>query len=369
MKVLFSTDQIHLHGGIEKVMASKANYFSEELGYEVVILTTEQKENQPCYPLNQNIRLVDLNINYHREKSYFHPSNIRKIFFHYQQWKKAVQTLNPDVIIVCNYAFDFYWVPFFSGKRKTIKEYHSSRYYSFMQRQKSGFLQKIKFAVADYFEAKYSKIVVLNKDEKPFYKSQNTVVIPNPIHQSVLNGELISKKAIAAGRIAPIKGFENLINVWRLVADKHPDWSIDIYGQGEKEYINQLQNSIRKNKLENNVFFKTATNDLLTTMSHYSMYVMTSHSECFPMVLLESMSVGLPIVSFNCPTGPGNIVTNGEDGILTNDQDVNGLANAIISLIENENSRKKMGQRSKENVSRFNFDTVMNQWVALFSEK
>ncbi|HLP65543.1 glycosyltransferase family 4 protein [Flavobacterium sp.] len=367
MRILFTTDQVYLHGGIEKVMATKANYFSEKLGHEVIILTTEQKGNSSCYTLSESIKIEDLGINYHREKSYFHPSNIRKVVQHFSKWKKAIRNLNPDVIIVCNYAFDFYWVPFFSGKRTTIKEYHSSRYYSFEQRKKAGFLQRLKFKINDFIESKYSRIAVLNNDEKQFYLSKNITVIPNPIEKSDFKAELVSTKAIAAGRIAPIKGFENLIEVWRLVVNRHPNWAIDIYGQGDENYISQLQKKSKENKLENHVFFKTATNDLQKTMLDYSMYLMTSHSECFPMVLLESMNVGLPIVSFNCPTGPRNIVTNNEDGLLAEDQNVIDLANKICFLIENENIRKQMGERSKENIQRFYVQNVMNNWEQLFS--
>lgn len=369
MRVLFTTDQVYLHGGIEKVMATKANYFAEILGYEVVILTTEQKGNPSCYPLSESIQIVDLEINYHRERSYFHPSNIRKIFRHYTAWKKAIHNLNPDVIIVCNYAFDFYWVPFKSGKRTTIKEYHSSRFYAFEQRKKAGFLQKIKHKINDYIESKFTKIVVLNHDEQSFYLSENTVVIPNPIQENDFKAELNSTKAIAAGRIAPIKGFENLIEVWSLVVKKHPNWTIDIYGQGEEHYINKLQQKINERQLENHVFFKATTNDLQKTMLDYSMYVMTSHSECFPMVLLESMSVGLPVVSFDCPTGPRNIVGNNEDGLLAENQNVTDIANKVCFLIENENIKKQMGIRSKENVKRFYSKNIMSQWKQLFASK
>jgi glycosyltransferase involved in cell wall biosynthesis len=368
MKVLFTTDQVYLHGGIEKVMATKANYFSEQSGYEVVILTTEQKGNPSCYPLSETIQQFDLNINYHRDKSYFHPSNIKKIFQHYKAWKNAIVQINPDVIIVCNYAFDFYWIPFLSNKKITIKEYHSSRHYSFEHRKKAGFLSKLKFRINDYVESKYTKIVVLNPDEKQFYKSQNTVVIPNPIEKNTAKSALNSTKAIAAGRIAPIKGFENLIEVWRLIVNKHPNWTLDIYGQGDANYIQQLQERINGNHLENHIFFKSATENLLKTMLDYSLYVMTSHSECFPMVLLESMSVGLPIASFDCPTGPRNIITHNEDGLLSEDQNVIELAEKICFLIENEATRKQMGIRSKETVSRFNLDNVMNEWTKLFNQ-
>ncbi len=121
MKILFTTDQIYLHGGIEKVMATKANYFADVLDYEVYILTTEQNNNKPCYDLSNKIKLIDIGVNYYRSKSYFSPVNLKKIVTHFSNWNSAIKDINPDAIIVCNIAFDYYWTPFFIKKLKKLK--------------------------------------------------------------------------------------------------------------------------------------------------------------------------------------------------------------------------------------------------------
>ena len=139
MTILFSTDQVYLHGGIEKTMAVKANYFADVLGYDVVILTTEQKGKLPQYALSSKVRLIDIGINYHRKKSYFHPANIAKIPKHFFGSRKAIAAVKPDVIISCNYAFDFYWLPFIFKKIPKLKEYHSSRFFEDRARRKSSF--------------------------------------------------------------------------------------------------------------------------------------------------------------------------------------------------------------------------------------
>ncbi len=366
MKILFSTDQIYLHGGLEKVMAQKANYFADILNYEVFILTTEQKNQPACYELSSKVKLIDIAINYNREKSYFDLLNIKKIILHYKNWKKTIKKINPNVVIVCNHAFDFYWVPFFKSEFKSIKEYHSSKYFINQTRTNSSFLNSIKNWLNDYIESKYYKIVILNKDEKHFYKSKNTVVINNPIEINNLNSSLKNKKAIAAGRIAPVKGFENLIKTWEIVVKKEPSWQIDIFGQGDLDYIHSLQKLINQANLQKHVFLKPATNDLISTMTNYSMYVMTSHTECFPMVILESLSVGLPVVTFDCPTGPRNIITNNEDGFIVENQNCIQLAEKICYLIENENIRIDFGQNAKKNSSKFNLETTMKKWIELF---
>ena len=142
MKVMFSSDHTYLHGGIEKVMAGKANYFADILGYEVYILTTQQTNNQPCYALSNKIKLIDLDVRYKRDKSYFHPINLIKIPGHYARLKKVLKEIRPDVFIVCNFAFDFYWLPFIEKRIFKIKEFHSSRYFEHVNRLKSTTLSK-----------------------------------------------------------------------------------------------------------------------------------------------------------------------------------------------------------------------------------
>lgn len=369
MRILFSTDQIYLHGGIEKVMAVKANYFADVLGYDVHILTTEQKNNPPCYVLSDKINRIDIGVNYERHKSYFHPVNFLKIPFHFRQWKKTIKDIQPDVIISCNYAFDFYWLPFFFDGISKLKEFHSSRFYEEQQRNKTLFFGKIKYLINDFIESKFDKILVLNPDEKKYFRSSNVEIMPNPISiDPDLEARLLSKRVIAAGRIAPIKGFDTLIEVWEDVANLCPDWQLDIYGQGEKSYIDYLQDLIEKKHLEAKITIKGGSSQLQKELLNSSLYIMSSHSECYPMVLLESLSVGLPVVSFDCPTGPRNIVSNGRDGFLVEDQNKKALAEKTVFLLTNEAVRKDMGNYAKKNSSRFSSEEVMKSWVSLLKQ-
>lgn len=367
MRILFSTDQIYLHGGIEKVMAQKANYFSNVFGYEVFILTTEQKGNKPCYNLVPEINLVDLGVNYQRDLSYFNKINLAKIPSHFKKWKTKIKELNPDVVIVCNYAFDFYWSPFFIKKIPKIKEYHSSRYFEEIDRLNGSYLKKIKYKLLDLVEKKYSKLVLLNPDEIKYYRSSNSVIIPNPINEvdnKTVN--LNAKKVIAAGRIAPVKGFENAILCWKQVAAIEPDWQLYIYGQGEQNYIAKLQKLIDDNNLSKHIIIHPAVENLQEEMLNYSLYLLTSITECFPMVLLEALAIGCPIVSFDCPTGPRNIVTNNSDGFLVENQNVKALANKVLYYIQNSNIKTEFSINAKQNSKRFSNQIVMNKWKTLF---
>jgi glycosyltransferase involved in cell wall biosynthesis len=362
MKIVFSTDQIYLHGGIEKVMAQKANYFADVLDYEVIILTTEQKQNSPCYTLSPKIQLIDLNINYEREKSFVHPVNLVKVPRHIFKWIATMRQLKPQFLVVCNYAFDFYWTPFLFSKIAKYKEYHSSRYYISKARSAAKGIVKWGYALQDYCEQSYTALLLLNSSEIDFYSSNSKQVIPNSIESSNYTAPLVASQAIAAGRLAPVKNFDALIEIWAQVVKKEPTWTLSIYGQGEPDYVAYLQAKIHELKVENQVFIRQAVPNLQETMQSYSMYLMTSHTECFPMVLLEALSVGLPCVSYNCPTGPAHIITPEQDGYLVSDQNQEAFVEKVLFLIRHPEIRMQLGENAKQNVQRFSNENVMRLW-------
>ena len=219
MKILFLTDQTYLHGGIEKVLATKANYLAEHYQHQVYIITTEQRNNKPCYSFSDKINFRDLEINYHREKSYFHPSNLIKVLYHFLLLKKTIADLKPDVIVMCNYAFDFYFLPFILPKIPKVKEFHSSRYLEFRNTKTKNIKEQIMTFLSRKSEKKYHRLVVLNPSEKEFYNSNKISVIPNPIPMSDLWANPQSKKIIAAGRISSVKNFGDLIDIFSEIKD------------------------------------------------------------------------------------------------------------------------------------------------------
>lgn len=367
MKIVFNTDQVHLHGGIEKVIATKANYFAGLPGYEVVILTTEQQGNKPCYPLEARIQYRDLQVDYDRSQSYFSLTNLKKAFAHFFRQKKCLKALQPDIIISANFNFDHYWLPFIkSSKTKVIKEIHSSGYTTPELRKNANFVEKLKWQFNDWIMAKYDRIVVLNADEKCYQMTTNVTVIPNPIEISGEQAVLNSKKVLAAGRIAAVKGFDQLIAAWEIVHQKHPDWQLHIFGDDYANTTFILQEEIKNLQLDEVVFFKDSVSNIPKTMLDYSIYAMSSVTECFPMVLLEAMSIGLPIVAYDCPNGPRHIISNEKDGILVANQNPKALAEGLLLLIENETLRKNMGKNAKINSSNFETTLIMQKWLDLF---
>ncbi|TNJ46463.1 glycosyltransferase [Tamlana fucoidanivorans] len=370
MKIAYITDQLYLHGGAERVLTNKVNYLANLEDMTIFIITNEQKKNKFCYDIDSKVKHLDINLIYKRDRSYFSILNIVKAPIHFYKLKSLLNKIKPDVIITLSSQYDYYFLPFIVNKTLIIKEFHSSRHYYQQDRANCSKLKGFVYKLNDFVERKYTYNVLLTDDEKKYFKSNNTIVIPNfliDIPKSF--SSLTNKKAISAGRIAPVKGFENLIIAWKIVFEKNKEWIIEVYGNGEKKYVEKLNNLIISLGLDNNFFIKEATHQIEQKMQEASFYVMSSLTECFPMVLLESMSNGLPIISFNCPNGPKNIVSHNNDGLLIEDGNVEKLALAILNMIENEEMRKNFSKNGTLNVKRYNKQTIMKKWLHLFGYK
>jgi glycosyltransferase involved in cell wall biosynthesis len=155
-----------------------------------------------------------------------------------------------------------------------------------------------------------------------------------------------------------------LIDAWALINKKCPDWMLNIYGQGE--WKEMLVEKIAALNLQEVVVLHGVSMKIADEYKRSSFYVMSSRFEGLPMVLIEAMSFGLPVISFDCEFGPSEIVTDGVDGYLVEPNNIEELANRICFLIENEDKRKLMGQQAIINVRRFDKETVMQQWLNLF---
>lgn len=364
MKILYTTDQTYKHGGIEKVLSQKANYLAEVEGDEVIIVTHNQNKNLPVYPLSEKIRLIDLGINYREGISYFHPKNLKKIVRHKKELRKVLKQIQPDVVVSSSFAPDFYFLPDLEKQIPKVKEFHSSRY-TYQNRTRS-ILKKIQKRKTKKAEMKYDAIVVLNFDELDFYSNRTIKVIPNPTEINNERANFSAKKVMAAGRISPVKNFADLIEIWNQIRENFPDWELHIYGEDYLDTQLNLQQKINQLDLGRSIRFMGISPEMKTTMKDYSIYAMTSETECFPMVLLEALSVGLPIISYDSPTGPKHIITPESDGLLVSYKNKSEFSEKITQLMANENLRKEFSLNAKENARRFQISTVMKQWKDLF---
>lgn len=168
------------------------------------------------------------------------------------------------------------------------------------------------------------------------------------------------------GRLEHVKNFTSLISAFRIVAQRHPDWTLKIYGDGSLK--DSLQNQINESGLQNNVFLMGFSNDMERALRQSSIFAFSSLVEGFALVIVEAMECGLPVVSYQCPCGPKDIITDGKDGFLVPVNDEQMLAEKICDLIEDENLRRQMAAAAREKALRYRDSSIAEQWMKLFEE-
>jgi glycosyltransferase involved in cell wall biosynthesis len=177
---------------------------------------------------------------------------------------------------------------------------------------------------------------------------------------------LDSKVLVAAGRLAREKGFGRLLDAFAPVARDHPDWQLHVYGEGGQRAA--LTERVRRLGLDGQVRLPGYTDDFRGVLAGAAAYAMTSRAEGFPMVLIEALSVGLPVVAMDCPRGPGEIVRDGKNGFLVDDCDVTGFSEALRLLVEDDALRRDCGRQALEDSHRYTADTVLADWLALLDD-
>jgi glycosyltransferase involved in cell wall biosynthesis len=174
-----------------------------------------------------------------------------------------------------------------------------------------------------------------------------------------------TKVVVAAGRLTRQKGFDRLVAAWALVAEKHPDWRLNIFGHGKDA---ALQARIDKKNLTKVITLQGFTSEPYQRFAESAIYAMSSRSEGFPMVLLEAMGCGLPLVSFDCQTGPADIITEGKNGLLVPEGDIKALAAALNRLIEDPELRRRMGAAGVEMAKDYAPARIAARWEQVFEE-
>ena len=174
------------------------------------------------------------------------------------------------------------------------------------------------------------------------------------------------KRVIAVGRYCYEKGYDHLLQAWAIVQDKRPDWRLDVFGDGDRSAYEALmdQYGVDHSRCKMN----QSTQNIQQEIERSAISVCSSRFEGFGLVIIEAMACGVPVVSFDCPWGPRTIISDGEDGILVENGNVNQLADAILKIITDDQLRTAMGSKASVNVQRFSIEIIANLWKKLFEE-
>jgi glycosyltransferase involved in cell wall biosynthesis len=172
------------------------------------------------------------------------------------------------------------------------------------------------------------------------------------------------KRIIAVGRLYGQKGFDLLAEAWAMICKQHPDWKVTIFGDGNEKA--QIEACIRRLGVEDSLTIHPSVSDIYGEYLQSDFLVLSSRVEGFGLVLIEAMSCGIPCVSFNCPLGPGEIVTDGVDGLLARNGDVSHLAEQMEYMITHPEARLEMGKAAIRKAQQYDKEKIMRQWMQLF---
>lgn len=367
MRILYISDAFAVWGGMERVLADKMNYLVTYFGYKVHLLTVNQGAHEVPFYLYSDIRHSDLQIRMHQQyeyhgiKRFFKKRELQQLLK--TQIKKAICEIKPDIIFCLK--FDFVGVLIqVKGNTPLVVESHTLCKAENIDG--SGWLRRMHIHLFKRNIRKADIVVALTDGDAEDWRriNPNVYVIPNVVHMNE-SGKTCScqeKSVIYVGRFSSQKDIQSLLGIWHLVNERHPDWQLRIYGDGElkDQYIPIIQG------MDANIHVFPPTSAIMEKYFESSILILSSLYEPFGLVLPEAMSCGLPVVAFDCPYGPADIITDGVDGFLIQDRNVEAFADKVCQLIEGETLRKKMGKAGVLSSMRYSPERIMPQWKSLF---
>ena len=371
MRLVYCIAGTYNSGGMERVLANKANYLVN-VGYDISIITTEQRGRKSFFRFDNRIKFYDLGINYEENnntsfwnKAIHYPS---KQLRHKKALSSLLKEIKADVVVsmFCNEAA---FLPNIDDGSKKVLEIHFSRYKRLQYARKG--LWRLADLIRSHNDLKiakrYDKFVVLTNEDMSYWGHlTNICVIPNARSFTFDKpASLSGKDVIAIGRLNFQKGYDRLIKAWHKVVLKVHDARLSIYGDGDLTY--EIQCLINNLNLNKSVSLRKAQSDIKEVYLNASLLVLSSHYEGLPMVLLEAQAAGLPIVSFACKCGPRDVVSDGNSGFLVENGDIEALADRIIKVLNDNELRAKMGAEAYANSLSFDESIIMQKWMDLFN--
>lgn len=382
MKIHFLVLDIYGMGGTIRTVLNVANYLAAS-NYEVEIISVFRHREIPFFDIDPRITVKVLHSKIQKRKSItikhkiansllskksklIHSDDEGIHFFSLLSDIKmynAIKEIKEGILVTTRPSFNIFANKFANKETVIIAQEHLN-FEIYPEKLKKSILKN--YVGLDYLATLTDEDT---QDYKRLLKDGRVKVLKLTNSIPVFTGKrstLENKTIIAAGRYVPQKGFDLLIESFAIVNKHYPDWNLKIFGSGRDRAM--LEEKIQEHKLYNHVFLMGPTQDMEGEIMKSSIYALSSRYEGFGMVIVESMQCGVPVVSFDCPKGPGEIIKNGEDGILVENGNIEAFADALMELIKDEQKRKEYGKKAIKNVKRYEIDEIGKLWVDLIEK-
>lgn len=346
MHILYVIEKMSGFGGMERIFANKINWLARQEGINVTLLLVWKDSNPLAFDIDKRVDICYMNIPM-AKGGFTYPFVLLK-------YNSIVKRMKPDVTVL-SWVVGSFLATFGQNIGKVVYESHlvsTHMTHSWLQQS---------------LQDKADVVVTLtNSDAMNFQKAKRVVVIPNyTLMKTNKKTDYSQKHCVAVGRLVYQKNYPRMIAIWQQIVKQYPDWTLDIYGDGEERQ--HIEKCIHQYNVDSSTILHGNTKNVEEAYLSGSILLMTSHMEGLPLVLLEAMTYGIPVVAFDCPTGPRDIITDHIDGRLIPIHDNDSFVNALSQMMGDASLRQNMGEKARKNIARFSCENIMQRWMDLFN--
>lgn len=358
-RLLYITNGINGAAGLERVLSVKASYLADHLNYDIHIAVLNDGTGNPFYSFSNKIRFHSVRVN---------ENPLKYVISYWKGMRRLVGDVQPDIISVCDDGLKGFFLPLILCKPcPMIYERHVSKIIALgpSPRLSSRIWFSLQNGLMHFLGKMFDRFILLTEDNRKEWKLPNLLVVPNPLPFYPDHGaKLDSKIVIAVGKQGFQKGYDRLLESWKIVAREFPDWQLHIYGKVDS--TQRLPELAADFGVSETVFFFEPVPNIEEKFLEASVFAFSSRFEGFGMVLIEAMACGVPCVSYDCPCGPSEIISNGVDGFLVPNGDVEEFATKLRNVMNDRVLRMEFGKKAREHSQKYFSARIVDVWDQLF---
>lgn len=353
--IVFIIDDIYNSGGMARVTIFIVNSLIDTEKYNISIVSLSKPLERSFYSISDKCEVINLPLKTFsiRKDSLKAAHELHKIFPKTFEGTFVIDDVGHSIPA---------WIGLKHCKKAKFISWSHTNFFNGSQYGFSGIGKRLAVKKFDY-------LIALTKEDQNYYKTilnaKNVVQIYNPKDTGISRQEYNSTihKIMSCGRLDPVKGFDTLIDVAKIVFQNVKDWQWDIYGEGSER--EKLQNKIDEYGLQGKVNLKGYHGDIFNIYKEYSFYVFTSRGEGCPMAMIEAQTAGLPMVSFDFKCGPHDLISDGKNGYIIPSGNIKEMADRILTLIHDEDLRTQFAKNASMNLGELELPYVLNKWESI----